>query len=89
MRVPGAESALKAILRQPLIGMTYAQERSIHVKAAVIYGTDDPEMTTADADATAARLHTRLVVPLPGAPHLGMLAAPAATAAAIARVAAA
>lgn len=27
MRVPGAESALKQILRQPLIGLTYAQER--------------------------------------------------------------
>jgi pimeloyl-ACP methyl ester carboxylesterase len=88
MRVAGAESALKAILRQPLIGMTYAQERSMHVKAAVIYGTDDPEMTAGDAEATASRLHTHLVVPLPGAPHLGMLSSPTATAEAIARVAA-
>ena len=45
MRVPGAETALKAILSQPLIGMTYHQERQIHVPAAVIYGTNDPEMT--------------------------------------------
>jgi len=86
MRVPGAETALKAILTQPLIGMTYHQERQIHVPAVVIYGTKDPEMTAADARATANRLHTQEVIPLPGAPHLGMLAEPSATAAAIASV---
>ena len=87
MRVPGAENALKQILRQPLIGMTYSQERQIHVRAGVIYGARDAEMSAADAWATAGRLHTQLVIPLPGSPHLGMLAAPAATAAAIARIA--
>jgi len=30
-RVPRAEGALESILRQPLIGLTYAQERQIHV----------------------------------------------------------
>lgn len=89
MRVPGAEAALKDILRRPLIGMTYRQERQIHVPAAVIYGTRDSEMGAADAQATADRLHTHLVIALPGAPHLAMLAAPSATAAAIARVASA
>jgi pimeloyl-ACP methyl ester carboxylesterase len=86
MRVPGAEAALRTILAQPLIGMTYPQERQIHVAAAVIYGTNDPEMSAADARATADRLDTHTVIPLAGAPHLGMLAVPAATAAAIAAV---
>ena len=83
LRVPGAEEALKAILRRPLIGMTYQQERQIHIRAAVLYGTHDPEMPAADARATADRLHSTSVISLPGAPHLGMLAAPTATAAAI------
>jgi pimeloyl-ACP methyl ester carboxylesterase len=86
MRVAGAETALKAILTQPLIGMTYRQERQIHVPAVVIYGTKDPEMTAADARATADRVHARRVLPLPDAPHLGMLAEPSATVAAIASV---
>lgn len=84
-RVRGAEQALKQVLAQPLIGMTYAEEEQIAVPAAVVYGTADPEMTAAQAAATAARLHTATVVALPGAPHLGMLAQPAATAAALNR----
>lgn len=75
-RVPGAESALKAILGQPLIGLTYAQERQVHVPAAVVYGSQDPQMGRASATATAARLHTHDVVPIPGAGHLVMIAAP-------------
>ena len=71
-----AESALKAILRQPLIGLTYAQEARIHTPAAVVYGARDPEMDAASARATAARLHTDVVVAVPGAAHLPMLSAP-------------
>lgn len=82
-RVPGAEAALKSILRQQLIGLSYAQERQIHVPAAVVYGTEDDEMSAADARATARRLHTTRVTAIEGAHHLGMLSAPAATAAAI------
>lgn len=86
-RVPGAEGALKAILRQPLIGLTYAQEREIHVPAAVVYGRQDPEMGATSASTTAARLHTDVVVAVPGAGHLAMLAAPAAVTAVLARLA--
>ena len=86
LRVPGAESALKAILRQPLIGLTYAQERQVHVPAAVVYGSRDPQMDRASAMATAVRLHTHVVVAIPGAGHLVMLAAPRALAAALEHV---
>jgi len=82
-RVPGAEAALKAILGQPLIGLTYEQERQIHAPAAVVYGAQDPEMTASDAAATASRLRTRTVIPIPGAGHLGMLSHPAALAVAL------
>ena len=84
-RVPGAERALKAILRQPLIGLTYAQERQIHVPSAVIYGSQDPEMAAASARSTAARLHTDVVVAIPGAAHLPMLSAPGTVAAEVER----
>jgi pimeloyl-ACP methyl ester carboxylesterase len=86
-QVAGAEAALKAILRQQLIGMTYAQERQIHVPATVLYGEHDPEMTPQSARATAVRLHTRDVHPIPGARHLGMLSAPAALAGLVAAAA--
>ena len=79
-RVPGAERALLAILRRPLIGLTYAQEAQVRTPATVIYGSRDPEMTAADATATGHRLHTQDVVEIPGAPHLVMLAAPDALA---------
>ncbi|MGZ4504669.1 MAG: alpha/beta fold hydrolase [Nocardioidaceae bacterium] len=86
-QVAGAEGALKAILRQQLIGMTYAQERRIRVPAAVLYGAHDPEMSPQSARATAVRLHTGVVHAIPGARHLGMLSSPAAFAAEVARLA--
>lgn len=79
-RVPGAEAALIAILRQPLIGLTYAQEADVRTPATVVYGSRDQEMSPADATSTATRLHTRDVVAIAGAPHLVMLAAPEALA---------
>ncbi len=75
-QVADAEGALKAILRQQLIGLTYAQERQINVPAAVLYGSHDPEMTGADAMATATRLRAGLVTSIPDARHLGMLSNP-------------
>ena len=75
--MPGAERALEAVLRQPLIGLTYAEERQIHVRSAVIYGSQDPTMSAAGARSTAARLRTDVVVAIPGAAHLPMLSAPA------------
>jgi pimeloyl-ACP methyl ester carboxylesterase len=88
LRVPGAEDALKQIMRQQLIGLTYAQERQIHVPSAVLYGAHDPEMSAASAQATAARLHTQVVRAIPGARHLGMLSDPVAVAREVGRLAA-
>ena len=76
-RVAGAEDGLKAILSHQLIGMTSAQERTIRVPATVLYGVRDPQMSAAQARATAARLHTSEVHAIPHARHLGMLSAPA------------
>jgi len=42
-------------------------------------------MTAASARSTAARLHTRVVVAIPGAAHLPMLSAPVAVAAEVGR----
>jgi pimeloyl-ACP methyl ester carboxylesterase len=86
-RTAGGVDALTQILRQQLIGLTYRQERQIHVPAAVLYGSADSEMTDAQAKATAARLHTTRVVAIPGAGHLGMLSDPASTAADISALA--
>ena len=80
-RVRGAVPALRQILSHQLIGLTYRQERMIHVPAAVLYGAQDPEMTGVDATATAVRLRTTRIVVLPAAQHMGMLSDPAATAA--------
>jgi pimeloyl-ACP methyl ester carboxylesterase len=88
-RVPHAVAALKAILDRQLIGLTYPEERAIRVPAAVVYGTEDPEMTPTQAADTAARLHTTRIVPLPGARHLGMLSHPEMLAAALDSLAAA
>ncbi len=75
-RVAGAVAALVSILHRQLIGLTYAQERQIRTPAAVVYGALDPEMSSADARATAARLRTASVTAIPGAHHLVMLSAP-------------
>jgi pimeloyl-ACP methyl ester carboxylesterase len=82
-RVPGAVSALKAILQQQLIGLTFPQEQQIRVPAAIVYGSLDPEMTQADATATAQRLRTGQLISISGAYHLGMLSAPRLTVAAL------
>ena len=87
LRVEGAEAALTDILGQPLIGLTYAQEEQVVAPATVVYGTEDPQMSAGDAAATARRLRTADVVPLPGAAHLGMLSHPALLVEAIARAA--
>jgi pimeloyl-ACP methyl ester carboxylesterase len=87
IRVAGAEAALKDILGQPLIGLTYAEEEQVRVPATVVYGSEDPQMTAGQAAATAQRLRTTGVVPVAGANHLGMLSHPALLAEVLARAA--
>jgi len=76
LRVRGAEEALKAIARRPLIGLTFAQEQRITTPAAIIYGSGDDTMPSADAQATALRLRTAGVYRIAGARHLPMVSAP-------------
>lgn len=80
---PGAVDALVTILRHPLIGLTDDQERAVRVPTAVLYSSEDSSFDAASADATAARLHTTLVVGLPGARHLALLGEPDRFAAAV------
>jgi pimeloyl-ACP methyl ester carboxylesterase len=80
---PGGVSALLAIGRQPLIGLTDDQERQIRVPTAVISSSEDTSFDHTQAVATAARLHTTLVAELPGARHLALLGEPDRVAAAI------
>lgn len=84
LRVKGAESALKAILRRPLIRMTYAQVAQITAPALVLVGRDDPSMSPSSAAATARRLHGAPVVVIERARHLPMLSDPDRTAAVLA-----
>ncbi|MDD7921782.1 alpha/beta hydrolase [Actinomycetospora callitridis] len=81
--LPGAVDALTSILRQPLIGLTDAQETTIAVPTAVLYAGEDGSFTREQAQATAARLRTSLIAGLPGARHLALLGEPDRFAAAL------
>ena len=83
---PGGIDALVAIVRQPLIGLTDAQEAAVAVPAAVVYSSDDTTFDRDNALATAARLRTRLVAGLSGARHLALLGEPERFASALAAV---
>ncbi len=65
---PGGVSALLAIGRQPLIGLTDDQERQIRVPTAVISSSEDTSFDHTQAVATAARLHTDPRRRAPGRP---------------------
>lgn len=84
--VPGGVDALLAIVRQPLIGLTDAQEVAVTVPAAVVYSAQDTTFDHDAAVATAARLHTGLITGLPDAGHLALLGDPPRFAAAVSSV---
>ena len=73
-------------MRQPLIGLTDAQEAAVTVPAAVLYSSEDTTFDRDAALATATRLHTRLIAGLPGARHLALLGEPERFATALASV---
>lgn len=79
----GGVTALLAIARQPLIGLTDDEERRVRVPTAVVSSSEDTSFDHTEAVATAARLHTTLVAELPGARHLALLGEPDRFAAAI------
>ena len=76
-------TALLAIGRRPLIGLTDDEERRVRVPVAVLSSSEDTSFDHTQAVATAARLHTTLVAELPGARHLALLGEPDRVAAAI------
>ena len=82
-------TALLAIGRRPLIGLTDDEERRVRVPADSLdqvtryVGGEHPSLDHTQAVATAARLHTTLVAELPGARHLALLGEPDRVAAAI------
>lgn len=80
---PGGVTALLAIARQPLIGLTDDQERQLRVPVAIVSSELDTSFDHDDAAAMAARVRTTLVAELPGARHLALLGEPERFAAAV------
>jgi pimeloyl-ACP methyl ester carboxylesterase len=81
--LPGGVDALLAVARRPLIGLTDEQETQVAVPTAILSSSEDGSFTRAQAQATAARLHTSSIAELPGARHLALLGEPERFAAAL------
>jgi pimeloyl-ACP methyl ester carboxylesterase len=85
LQQPGFESEIAYTLRHGIPAMTSAQLselRATPVPKRVIFGTDDPQMSHADADATANRIGAPPPVYVPGR-HLTMISSPQQVAAAV------
>jgi pimeloyl-ACP methyl ester carboxylesterase len=80
---PGGVTALLAIARQPLIGLTDDEERRLRVPVAIVFSELDTSFDRDDAAAMAGRVRTSLVTELPGARHLALLGEPDRFAAAV------
>ena len=84
-RMAGAAGAMRQILGRQLIGLEPSQLTRIRVPAAVVYGSEDPEMPAALARETADRLHAPPPIAVPGARHLVMVSDPRRLATALLR----
>jgi pimeloyl-ACP methyl ester carboxylesterase len=85
LQQPGFESEVAYTLRHGIPAMTSAQFselRAASVPKRVIIGIDDPQMSQADADATADRIGAPPPVYVPGR-HLTMISSPREVAAAV------
>lgn len=80
---PDGVTALLAIARQPLIGLTDDEERGLRVPVAIVFSALDTSFDREDAAAMAERVRTTLVAELPGARHLALLGEPDRFAAAV------
>ncbi|MCD2189219.1 alpha/beta fold hydrolase [Actinomycetospora soli] len=80
---PGGVTALLAIARQPLIGLTDDEERRLQVPVAIVFSELDTSFDRDAAAAMAERVRTPLVAGLPGARHLALLGDPERFAAAV------
>jgi pimeloyl-ACP methyl ester carboxylesterase len=84
LRAQGARDAVRGLLSHGIAGVTRAELRATRAQATVIWGAEDEVDSREAGLGTAHDLHARFIV-IPGAPHLSMLVAPRAVAAAIAR----
>jgi pimeloyl-ACP methyl ester carboxylesterase len=78
LQQPGFGDVIAYNLRHGIPAMTDAQLRSFRatsVPKVVIYGRDDPQVSPADATATAARIGAPSPVVVPGR-HLAFISAP-------------
>jgi pimeloyl-ACP methyl ester carboxylesterase len=85
LQQPGFASEVAYTLRHGIPSMTageFGQLRALAVPKLVLYGVDDPQMSAADAVATASRLDAPAPVAIPGR-HLTMISSPGQLAAAI------
>ena len=85
LQQPGFESEIAYTLQHGIPAMTPAQFselRAAPVPKRVIFGVDDPQMSHADADATANRIGAPPPVYVPGR-HLTMISSPRQVAAAV------
>lgn len=88
--VAGAQRALLAYARRPLVGVSVAQLRRIGasgVAARVVFGADDNVFSQSTPRATAERLHAPAPELIAGAGHLSLWSNPAQVARAIAQFA--
>jgi pimeloyl-ACP methyl ester carboxylesterase len=79
----GAEHALETMAGRTLPGFPRATIQKIHVKATVVWGSEDSVDDLREGRQTATDLHARFVL-IPDAGHLSLLSAPATVARAIA-----
>jgi pimeloyl-ACP methyl ester carboxylesterase len=87
LQQPGFASEVAYTLRHGIPSMTtgeFGQLRALALPKLVIYGADDPQMSAADAAATASRLGAPAPVAI-GGRHLTMISSPGQLAAAIRR----
>jgi pimeloyl-ACP methyl ester carboxylesterase len=85
LQQPGFAAELAYTLRHGITSMTsgdFAKLRSVPLPKLVIYGADDPQMSAADAAATARRIGAPAPVTVPGR-HLTMISSPSQVAAAL------
>jgi len=78
----GADHALQTMAGRPLPGLRRATIQKLHVRATVVWGSEDSVDALQDGRQTAGDLHARFVL-IPDAGHLSPLSAPAAVARAI------
>jgi pimeloyl-ACP methyl ester carboxylesterase len=88
LQQPGFTGEVTYTLRHGIPSMTsaeFAALRALPVPKLVVYGADDPQMSPADAAATAGRIGAPSPVTIPGR-HLTMISSPGQLAAAVGKV---